>query len=228
MSFAAARKLGILCALAVVACAGAQTAQAQDIPGYGSTEDYDPREMAMLPRYCGHTMLFRDKVLGGNNPEEVERWHGVFGDTFNHLHHYCRGIMKTNRAVLLSRDPQTRRAYLVDAVREFDYVLERATPDFVLLPEILTKKGEDLILLGKGPVGIIELERAASQKPDYWPPYARMSDYYVSVGDKQKAREVLDKGLSFSPDAQALRRRVNELGAVREAQSNSSKSKTTR
>ena len=121
--------------------------------------------------------------------------------------------MKTNRAMLLSRDRQVKFAYLTDSIREFDYVIQRAPENFVLLPEILTKKGENLIRLGRAPVGIMELERAAELKPDYWPPFAQISDYYKSVGDRQKAKETLERGLSSSPDAPALRRRLTELGA---------------
>ena len=62
-------------------------------------------------------------------------------------------------------------------------------------PEIFTKKGENLIRLAKGPLGVIELERAIEAKPDYWPPYAALSDYYKSIGDRAKARDVLRRRL---------------------------------
>jgi hypothetical protein len=38
-----------------------------------------------------------------------------------------------------------------------------------------------------------------------------MSDYYKGAGNTAKAREVLKQGLSFSPDAPALTRRLEEL-----------------
>ena len=165
----------------------------------------------MLPRYCIHTQMFREKTPGGNNAQEIERWFSVMGDTFHHMHHYCLGLMSNNRAMLLARDPQIRRFYLQNAIIEFDYILERAPQDFVLLPEVLTKKGENLIRTGKAPIGIGQLERAIELKPDYWPPYAKMSDYLKDKGDLQRAREILEKGLSAAPDAQALKRRLAEL-----------------
>ena len=169
-------------------------------------------EVALLPAYCKNTTYFRDKVPGGMNSNEIARWTAAIGPEFIHLHHYCFGLMNTNRAVLLARDGQVRLSYLAASLLEFDYVIQRSSESFVLLPEILTKKGENLIRLGKAPVGILELERAADLKPDYWPPYAQLSDYYKSVGDRQKAKEALDRGLSSSPDAQPLRRRLSELG----------------
>jgi tetratricopeptide (TPR) repeat protein len=199
----------------VLVIASATAAHAQDIveiPGYpASIEAYDPREVALLPEYCRHTQLFRDTVPGGNNPERIGHYHSLLGETFNHMHHYCWGMMKTNRATLLVHNPQGRQSYLNSAIGEFDYVIQRAPENFVLLPEIMAKKGENLLRLGRGPVAMIVFERAAAIKPDYWPPYAQMSDYYKERGDVQKARESLEKGLSFAPDAAPLKRRLAEL-----------------
>lgn len=194
-------------AVLAAGAAGAQT----EIPGYGPIDNYDPREVAMLPKFCPHTILFSEKVPGGNNPDEIARWKSVLGDTFRHLHHYCWGLMKTNRAMLLARNTQTRQFYLGDSINEFNYVIERAPEDFVLLPEILSRKGQNLIRLGKVPLGMLELERAAQLKPDYWVPYAYMSDYYKESGDLRKAREQLEKGLQAAPDSTALKRRLEEL-----------------
>ena len=169
----------------------------------------------MLPRYCAYTQVFRDHVPGGNNPAEIQRWYSMLGETFNAMHHYCWGLMKTNRGVLLARSEQSRRFYLSDAISEFDYVLDHAPPDFVLLPEILMKKGENLIRLDQVGSGNQQLQRAIELKPDYWPPYAVMSDYYKKKGDLKNAREVLEKGLLASPDAKALKERLANLDAVK-------------
>ena len=87
--------------------------------------------------------------------------------------------------------------------------------DFVLLPEILTKKGENLLRLGKSQ-GAVELGRAIELKKDYWPPYAAMSDYYKGVGDVRKAREWLEKGLAAAPGTRALTRRLEELESAKD------------
>ena len=204
----------LVCALALQA---GSVARAQDIPGYPTNFDaYDVREIALLPKFCPYMQLFRERVPSGRNPEEIAHWQAVFGSTYQHMHHYCWGLMKTNRAVLLARDADVRRFYLQSAVQEFDYVIERTPAEFLLLPEILTKKGENLVRLGKGPIAIVEFERAAELKPDYWPPYAYSSDYYASVGEAKKAREVLEQGLSFSPDAPALQRRLTELDRAKD------------
>jgi tetratricopeptide (TPR) repeat protein len=210
MSAAGWRMRRATLAFAMVVLAASANAQ-REIPGYGQIEDYDPREVAMLPKYCPYTQLFREKVPGGSNAEEREKWHAMLGDTFRALHHYCWGLMKLNRASFLAQTDQARQFYFADAVNEFDFVLRNSQDDFVLLPEILTKKGQVLIKLGKAPIGVMELERAAQLKKDYWPPYAQLSDYYKETGNTQKAREYLEQGLSHAPDAAALKRRLHEL-----------------
>jgi tetratricopeptide (TPR) repeat protein len=133
------------------------------------------------------------------------------GPIFNAVHHYCLGLMRTNRAVLLARTQQSRKFYLESALNEFTYVTDRAPADFVLLPEIHTKKGENFIRLDKAGPGIKELERAIELKADYWPAYAALSDYYKKTGDVTKARQLLDHALKYSPDSVALKRRLGEL-----------------
>jgi len=197
--------------------------RAQDVPGYPPLTPhtmlhgpYDSRELAMLPRYCYFTQVFRQFAPGGNDIQEQERWYAYLGPTYHHLHHYCWAMMKTNRALLLARDRRVRQFFLNDSIAEFDYVIERAKPDFVLLPEILTKRGENQFLLNRAPLGILDLERAMEIKPDYWPPYARLADYYKESGDTAKARQVLEAGLKAAPQASALSRRLAELGSVRQ------------
>jgi tetratricopeptide (TPR) repeat protein len=195
--------MGLLAAIA---------SHAQEFPGY-PREVYagDPREMAMVPKFCMYTLLFRASVPGGSDPQMINAWTAQLGDSFRHMHHYCAGLIKVNRAQLLARDRATRDFYFSDAVTEYDYVITRVPTDFILLPEIVTKKGEALLSLGKGPVAVFEFERAIELKADYWPPYAKLSDYYRQAGDLRKAREVLESGLTRVPDAKALRRRLDEV-----------------
>jgi tetratricopeptide (TPR) repeat protein len=194
---------------------GTSSAQMSIAPGY--PEDvfaYDPREVAMLPPYCKYTALFQTHVPGGDDHAEYQHWYAIFGDTYRSMHHYCWGLMKTNRALLLSRNEQTRKFYLASSIQEFDYVLDRAPKDFVLNPEILTKKGENLLALGKTVNGIEALQRAIDAKADYWPPYATLSDFYRKIGERDKARAILDAGLAASPNVKALKRRREDLERV--------------
>jgi tetratricopeptide (TPR) repeat protein len=193
----------------VLASCGAARAQ-QMAPGY--PDDFmalDAREVRLLPPYCVYSQIFSWKY----KPNEVERkrWEAALGPTFTHIHHYCFALLKTNRALFLTKEKRFRMFYLSDSMNEFKYIIDRSPDNFVLLPEILTKKGENLVRLGQGAFAVFEFERAIELKPDYWPPYAQLADYYKSEGDKEKAREVLSKGLSQSPDVKALQQRLAEL-----------------
>ena len=189
-----------------------------DIPGYpNDIGGNDPREIAMLPRYCIFTPTFvQAGVPGSNDVQALNHWKLVMGETYKAMHHYCWALMKTNRANFLAPNRQTRQAWLEVSIADFDYVIANAPRDFALLPEILTKKGENLIALGKSVQGLGELLRAIDLKSDYWPPYAQISDYYKANGDRQKAREFLEKGLSLVPDATALKRRLAELNTTKD------------
>lgn len=181
-----------------------------------AAQNYQPRDTALLPAYCKYTQDFRERVPGGNNVAEIERLTALMGGVFIHMHHYCYGLVATNRATFFSRTPQERAQYLNTSLNEFDYVIQRAPPDFALLPEILTKKGENLIRLERGPQGLLDLQRAIEIKADYWPPYAAISDYFKETSQIAKAREWLEKGLSAAPDAKALVRRLADLDAAKE------------
>lgn len=189
-------------------------ARAQDIPGYPASVDaYDPREVRLLPKYCIYTQSFRNRVPGGEDSEEVKRWYEYMGDTFHALHHYCWGMMKTNRALYLAPNAQIRVFYLQSSISEFDYVIEHSNDDFILLPEILNKRAENLIRLNRGPEALLNLEKAVRLKPDYWPPYGTLGDYHKDRGEINEAREWLQKGLERTPDAAGLKRRLAELSS---------------
>lgn len=172
---------------------------------------YDPSAVALLPRYCIYTQGYREYVPGGNNPEEIKRWYSVMGQAFHAMHHYCWGLVDTNNAIFHARNSRERQALLLGSVREFDYVIKNTPPDFVLLPEILTKKGENLIRMGQAAPGLLALQQAIQLKPDYWPPYVQMSDYFKGVGDLKKARALLEEGLARTPDSKTLQQRLAEI-----------------
>jgi tetratricopeptide (TPR) repeat protein len=200
------------------------TASAQSlIPGYPAVTAHDPREVARLPNYCRYTQSFRSSVPGGNNQAQIDHWYSVMGETFHAMHHYCWGLMKLNRALYLARSPQIRSFYFGDAILEFDYVLERSSENFALRPEILTKKGQCLIALGRGPVAVPILEHAIELKPDYWPPYVQLSDYYKSSGKIDMAREMLEKAISQAPGVESLKQRLAELDGSHGKQSKGGK-----
>lgn len=206
-----ARRIRRTAGIAAVVLAIALPAVAQDVANPSSVNAFDPREVGLLPKYCAYTQLFRQHVPGGSDGDQIQAWRALMGPAFDDLHHYCFGLMKTNRAMLYGVTREQRRFYLADAVDEYDYVLQRAPKDFVLTPEILVKKGVNLVRLDRGPVALLQFEKAIEVKPDYWTAYGELSDFYKQQGNTAKARETLERGLAASPDAPGLKRRMAEL-----------------
>lgn len=202
-------------AAALLLVSGGSAAQSI-IPGYpDNIHQLDPREVARLPPFCIYTAHFLEAFRGGRDSVELRRWKALFGEVFQTLHHYCWGLMYLNRAKFLARDQGNRNWNFSAAIHDFDYVLNfveaKKLYDFILLPEILTRKGEALVGLGRGARAVAEFERAIELKPDYWPAYAQLADYYRDAGEVERAREVLNAGLARSPDTLALTRRLKEL-----------------
>ena len=172
---------------------------------------FGPEIVAKLPPYCRNALVYRDHVPGGNDKAAIERWFKVMGKGFINIHHYCSGLQLTNRALFDSQTKIERDRDLRLSIPEFDYVIERADSTLPLLPEILTKKGENLFLLERDPEAIAALVKAIEVRSDYWPPYAALSDHYKKKGQLDEARNWLKRGLAASGGAKALERRLREL-----------------
>ena len=193
----------------IVLCAGMMLAGLQAQPGAAQTR-FEEHEVSLLPAYCRSNGL----VAQNPNPAEAQVWRTRLGEPYKSIHHYCWAQLWTNRARIFAKNRQERTRALNASIPEFDYILRYTPPDYVLLPEILTKRGENLLQLGRAVDATRDLQAAIKAKPDYWPPYAALSDYYKAAGDNGKAREWLEKGLAGAPDAKALQSRMSELGGA--------------
>jgi tetratricopeptide (TPR) repeat protein len=81
-----------------------------------------------------------------------------------------------------------------------------------MLPEIFTKIGEVQLALGRVDEAREAFQKARSLKPDYWPAYWRWAEHLSAIGQKAKARELAEEGLSYAPDAKPLRSLLTVLG----------------
>ena len=179
-------------------------------PTVASAETYTRREIALLPEYCRYAGGGPDQ----RNAAQVKRWKAIIGPMFDHIHHYCWGLNDVNHARLFAQSEQDRGHNFASSIEEFQYVINHASDDFVLLPEIYTKQAASYIALGKGPLAVPALQRAIELKRDYWPAYADLSDYYKAGGNFKLARDWLDKGLTIMPGVEALKRRLADLDAT--------------
>jgi tetratricopeptide (TPR) repeat protein len=152
-------------------------------------------EMARLPEYCPYTWAYHK-----GPPETQQVWYGRLGQVFAHMHHYCWGLLKAQRAERPGMERQTREALYTNAIQEVNYVLERAPENFVLRPELLYRAGQFAVGRDDPAQAIEFFEASIRSKADYWPAYLELSNVQLKIFRRQQAIEVLEAGLKVMPD----------------------------
>lgn len=191
-----------LALLALLAGIGAERAQAQEF-----TQD----ELRALPRICHAQKFISGALYSPLVPEaERKRWASELGPSYESFHHFCWALIYLRRA----SDPALttfRQSNNQIAVNNFDYVLRNSTADFVLLPEVLLRKGMTLRLLGDDGNAAAAFLDAIRLKDDYTPAYSSLVDVYMDLGDLAAAREVLERGLKKAPNSTILSSKKLEI-----------------
>jgi tetratricopeptide (TPR) repeat protein len=174
----------------------------------GLQGDIQRSEVALLPQYCPHTITFAP-VFGSK--EGTRYWMQRRGEPFKALHHYCWALIAINRANKFNATAQEKKFNYSTAVSDIDFVLRYAGDDFVLMPEILTKRAEALMRLKDFSAAEVDLRRAARIKPDYWPAFSSLARCLVAQGKAEDARKVLRDGMQTASDPRALQTLLSEL-----------------
>lgn len=164
-----------------------------------------------MPEYCPDSLAFSPRYAEGATAARQRRWVAMMGESFWDIHHYCWAIAVINRSKLTGVDKQRREYMLRDAIDDITYVLRRARPDFVLLPEIYTRLG-DVQQSRERPVdALYAYEQAVQSRADYWPAYVRLADLHASLGSNEQAVTVVERGLTVLPEQPQLLQVRNRL-----------------
>ena len=169
----------------------------------------DTVDLPGLPAYCPSTW-------GGSarTKESVEHWEQrMGGGMFMHMHHYCWGLASLRKAQDYKLSVGEKRTLLSTAVKEIDYVLGHAQPDFVLLPEMLTKRGEALLRLKDYRAAEAMFTKAIETRKDYWPAYTLYAEALIDQGKRDQARDVLNNGIKQVSEPRMLQRMLTDLNA---------------
>lgn len=163
-------------------------------------------EIRYLPEYC------KVKFEYGYNQKNpnVKKWMGILGPNYGDIHHYCKGMVLISRA---DKNPNAYSWLLQRAIGNFDYIIAAAKPGFILLPEILVKRGEVNERLNQKAEAIADYYNAIKANKSYSHPYARLSRLFMKSNDKVKAREILEEGLKHAPTSKLLKRKLDKLNA---------------
>lgn len=136
----------------------------------------------------------------------------MLGKDFRHLHHYCWALINLNRATRYGIPKLQRKGLLESVLSDYQYVLDRADPEFLLLPEILTRAGEAELMLARPERAGEAFARARQLKPDYWPAYSHWIEYLIGKGRRGEAKEFAREGLEISPSSKTLQEQYRLLG----------------
>ncbi len=167
-------------------------------------------ELAMLPPYCRGTQQVRD--ISGDQTS-LNQYMQMYGYSYAHLHHYCWALNAENKAnAMFNRNAHDIE--LLDALRDIQYVLRNASPDFIFLPDVYNSQARMLFSLHRDSEAVLALEKAIELKPGYVPAIARLSDYFVHIGDKAKAIQTLENGIDNTENADGLIKKLAALGVT--------------
>lgn len=108
----------------------------------------------------------------------------------------------------------SRASLIKNGIADIGYALERATPDFILLPEIYTKLGEAYLLSRDDKNAEASFRKAWEIKPDYWRPYVWWAQRLMQLGKFREALLVAEEGQRNALGTKSLESLVNDIHAT--------------
>ena len=177
---------------------------------YKQPNGYTWGELSLLPEYCKDVqgVLYGDST--SPSPRAAE-WVGIMGQDFWHMHHYCRALVLVQRSQAAGLGQNTKANLYDRAQVDYEYTIRNASAATPLMPEVLLRYGE-LLLLRNNMEGAGEaFEQARQLKPDYWPAYTRWIDVLMGLKRYDTARALAETGLQNAPGNPELQRRLDAI-----------------
>ncbi len=177
---------------------------------------YTDVDWGLLPEWCidsqdgpyGSPSYGDGSVVGRSRSPRSDKWTGIFGRDFWHMHHFCRALHAERRATLLETSAKEKVAALGKAMNDYQYLIENCTPGMPLMPEVHYRLGDIYLRLGDLPQASQAFAASRRIKPDYWPAYTRWADELVTLRLFDRAQELIEEGLRHAPtDANLLERK---------------------
>ena len=179
-------------------------------------ENMSESEYLLLPEYCRAQGNVSEKYYKKYYRADLTRkWQSALGENYNHYHHFCWGMVSISRAYKSPSKNGSREGTAKRAIDDIGYLVERATPDCILLPEVYTKLGEAYLLARDARSAEAAFRKAWQIKPDYWRPYVWWGQHLLQAGKKGEALAVAEAGLEHAPDVKALQDLARDARAAR-------------
>jgi tetratricopeptide (TPR) repeat protein len=162
-------------------------------------------EMTSLPPYC------KVRFKSGAQSPEYKMWEKTLGKDFLHTHHYCAGVNFINR-YYRARSQQDKQFNLRSAQATLNYMVEKASPSYSLMPDVYLNLGVVYLLTNQTAQAVTHFNKAIELNPRQPKAYNALSDYYAKTKQSAKALEIVTTGLRHNPDIKSLQRRYTDLG----------------
>ncbi len=162
-------------------------------------------EIRAMPPYCA------GRYARNNNLAEYKRWEGMYGPDFLHVHHLCDGIGSLDRYYKV-RSEAEKRGVLNEAMGGLNYMIQHASPDFKLMPDVYLYRSQVFHLMNKSGEAIADLRKAIGLDPKYARAYTQAADYLERIGQRNEALKLVSEGLRHLPVNTSLQRVYANLG----------------
>lgn len=167
-------------------------------------------DFSFLPQYCLAQMKPEWSPKG-----IPERWKKTIPGTFPHLHHYCAALhylrLARNKTQKTKREEMLRQNLLRGVYNNTQYMIKHSPHSDPLFPYIYTTQAEAYLESGEIGNAITYFNKAINANKKFTKPYALLADYYIKSNNKKSAREILEEGLKYSPNSNALNSRMKKL-----------------
>jgi tetratricopeptide (TPR) repeat protein len=172
-----------------------------------AADEITKTEYDLLPPYCQG----QEHVAPQFFKPDGNKWKNRLGNDYNHLHHYCWGLVTLSKAYRASNTEQERK-YLFHAVLgDILYSVDRSSPGFALLPEMYTRLGEAYLGLQDDRNAEAAFRKAWEANPSYWPPYVWWSQRLLKQGKTQEALTIAQEGKKNAPGSKALDKLIEDI-----------------
>lgn len=187
-----------------------------------------PGELALLPPFCQDVQTVNGWEQHVRESPRAPMWVSKMGASFWDMHHYCWARTAAHRSRAAGLHQNHRDHLIGTAIEDLEYVIRRASPNMVMLPEIFYWMGEFHGQLKRYGEAYESYRRSREAKRDYWPGYAGHADLLILVGQRNEARAILEQGLAVMPTEAALLSRLERLGSTSRGAAGTEKGKKTK
>jgi len=155
-------------------------------------------EWASWPEYCRARYMEsaagrESQFLGRVDAGLVANWRARLGAAWDPLHHYCAGLVITDRA-RIEPDKRQRENLLRRVIEENRYALARIPPSHPMYAEIAARSGLVHRDLGEDDLALRHLEMAIKECPKCVVGYQAMAIFHRGKGQLAEARRTLESG----------------------------------